>query len=171
MTAEQNKQSAVCSRCKRTLLEDEYSFVEWTNCTYCGQTVRHECSKLLHDNLSDNGGSVCQDCWKPFLQDSREKNALLGEQDATDHPVGRLILNGLVDIMDVDAEYPVLRQVKQGGLPYYFSSTDYREEPLEVSELELHTAWQYLEGKTVEISCRVGKPAEQRESPHETLSG
>jgi hypothetical protein len=160
-----NTQLAACVRCKRDLREDEYGFVEWTECAYCTQIVCDECSMLLPEHFESENSFVCLDCWHPFLHKIKEQNASFGEHDAKSNPLGRIIVTGVVETMDEDADYAILRNVKQNGEAYLFASNDYREEPADCCELEIHTAWEHLKGRTVEISCRVVERTEERESP------
>lgn len=120
---------------------------------------------LLPEHFRTENCSVCQDCWHLFLQKIKEQNASLGERDAKSNPLGRLIFTGVVDTMHDDAYDAVLRDVKQNGEAYWFASDDYRVEPHSCCEMEIHTAWEHLAGKTVEISCRVVERREERESP------
>jgi len=162
---ESNTQLAACVRCKRDFREGEYGFVEWTECAYCTQIVCHECSILLPERFKSKNSSLCQDCWHPFLQKIKEQNASFGERDAKSNPLGRIIVTGVVETIDEDADYAILRNVKQNGEAYLFASNDYREESSDCCELEIHTAWEHLIGRTVEISCRVVERTEERESP------
>jgi hypothetical protein len=176
----------ICIRCNQS--RDE---LEITNCVNCDEIVCHNCSILLPDEFKQDGGSVCRECYEPYIAtasqcfaDSAEEDDLryyprLNPADTAPDESDDLIPTKFADgdspfygktkrlvlqgtIIQEDESF-VLKGVRlPRGRRVIFCSTDYIEGAHDWAALEPSSIWKPLRNYRVEISCRIATRNEER---------